>query len=162
MPDAHAGAGCVIGFTGDLGDKIIPNIVGVDISCGMLTFELGKRIIDLPKLDRFIKSNIPYSYNVYKEKQIEYDGISKMKCYRHLSDVDRLERSIGTLGGGITSSSTSTRKEASIWSFIPDQEIWAIRSQIIIKPGLRNWKAISRRRYEDLCYLTDKERKTTA
>ncbi|MGB4333090.1 MAG: RtcB family protein, partial [Bacilli bacterium] len=73
MPDAHAGAGCVIGFTGDLGDKIIPNIVGVDISCGMLTFELGKRIIDLPKLDRFIKSNIPYSYNVYKEKQIEYD-----------------------------------------------------------------------------------------
>ena len=55
MPDAHAGAGCVIGFTGDLGDKIIPNIVGVDISCCMHTFELGKRIIDLPKLDRFIK-----------------------------------------------------------------------------------------------------------
>ena len=40
MPDVHAGAGCVIGFTADLGDKVIPNIVGVDIGCGMLTIEL--------------------------------------------------------------------------------------------------------------------------
>ena len=47
MPDAHAGAGCVIGFTADLGDKVIPNIVGVDIGCGMLTAELGKIDIDL-------------------------------------------------------------------------------------------------------------------
>ena len=42
MPDVHAGAGCVIGFTGDLGDKVIPNIVGVDIGCGMRILNLGK------------------------------------------------------------------------------------------------------------------------
>lgn len=51
MPDVHAGAGCVIGFTADLGDKVIPNIVGVDIGCGMLTVELGKIDIDFDYLD---------------------------------------------------------------------------------------------------------------
>ncbi len=163
MPDAHAGAGCVISITGDLGDKIIPNIVGVDISCGMLTFELGKRIIDLPKLDRFIKSNIPYSYNVYKEKQIEYDGISKMKCYRHLSDVDRLERSIGTLGGGNHFIEIDVDEEGSKY--------------LVIHTGSRNLGHQVANYYQnlayeklheeyhksppipkDLCYLTDKER----
>ena len=47
MPDVHAGAGCVIGFTADLGDKVIPNVVGVDIGCGMLTVELGRIDLDL-------------------------------------------------------------------------------------------------------------------
>ena len=51
MPDVHAGAGCVIGFTADLGDKVIPNIVGVDIGCGMLTVELGEEDIDLAGRD---------------------------------------------------------------------------------------------------------------
>ena len=54
MPDVHAGKGCVIGFTADLGDKVIPNIVGVDIGCGMLCVELGKIDLDLEKLDRVI------------------------------------------------------------------------------------------------------------
>ena len=54
MPDVHAGAGCVIGFTADLGDKVIPNIVGVDIGCGMLCVELGKIDIDFDKLDKVI------------------------------------------------------------------------------------------------------------
>ena len=54
MPDVHAGAGCVIGFTADLGDKVIPNVVGVDIGCGMLTAELGKIYIDFEKLDDVI------------------------------------------------------------------------------------------------------------
>ena len=56
MPDVHAGAGCVIGFTADLGNKVIPNIVGVDIGCGMLTCELGKIDIDYEKLDSVIGS----------------------------------------------------------------------------------------------------------
>ena len=54
MPDVHAGAGCVIGFTGDLGNKVIPNVVGVDIGCGMLVIELGGIDIDLKKLDEVI------------------------------------------------------------------------------------------------------------
>lgn len=58
MPDVHAGAGCVIGFTGDLGDKIIPNIIGVDIGCGVLTVPLGKIDIDFDKLDNVIREHI--------------------------------------------------------------------------------------------------------
>ena len=50
MPDVHAGKGCVIGFTADLGDKVIPNIVGVDIGCGMLCVELGKIELDLARI----------------------------------------------------------------------------------------------------------------
>lgn len=59
MPDVHAGAGCVIGFTADLGDKVIPNIVGIDIGCGMLTIELGQIDIDLEKLDNVIRQYVP-------------------------------------------------------------------------------------------------------
>ena len=59
MPDVHQGIGCVIGFTADMGDKVIPNIVGVDIGCGMLTIELGKVNIDLPTLDSIIYREIP-------------------------------------------------------------------------------------------------------
>ena len=64
MPDVHAGKGCVIGFTADLGNKVIPNIVGVDIGCGMLTVKLGNIDIDLKKLDEFIHENIPSGRNV--------------------------------------------------------------------------------------------------
>ena len=54
MPDVHAGAGCVIGFTADLGEMVIPNIVGVDIGCGMLTVDLGKVNLDYAKVDETI------------------------------------------------------------------------------------------------------------
>lgn len=59
MPDVHTGAGCVIGFTADLGEMVIPNIVGVDIGCGMLTVELGKVDIDFEKLDNTIREYVP-------------------------------------------------------------------------------------------------------
>ena len=70
MPDVHAGTGCVIGFTADLGDKVIPNIVGVDIGCGMYTIKLGKVDIDLEKLDNFIHENIPHGF---MQNQIQQD-----------------------------------------------------------------------------------------
>ena len=100
MPDVHAGAGCVIGFTADLGDKVIPNIVGVDIGCGMLTVELGKIDIDYAKLDRVIRENVPSGFNVNEDRKIRYDRLQDLRCYRELKDTRRLERSIGTLGGG--------------------------------------------------------------
>ena len=65
MPDVHAGAGCVIGFTADLGDKVIPNIVGVDIGCGMLTVDLGKIDIDYEKLDQVIRKYVPCGREVH-------------------------------------------------------------------------------------------------
>ena len=66
MPDVHAGAGCVIGFTANLGDKVIPNIVGVDIGCGMLTVDLGPIEIDYAKLDDVIRKYIPSGMAVHQ------------------------------------------------------------------------------------------------
>lgn len=100
MPDVHAGAGCVIGFTADLGDKVIPNIVGVDIGCGMLTVELGKIDIDFEELDKAIRKRVPSGKNVHDGRVVRFDELQDLYCYRELKDTKRLERSIGTLGGG--------------------------------------------------------------
>lgn len=106
MPDVHAGAGCVIGFTADLGDRVIPNIVGVDIGCGMLTVELGSIDIDYDKLDARIRSLIPSGRNVHDDFDL-VPGIEKAKelidelhCKEDLRNISWLERSMGTLGGG--------------------------------------------------------------
>jgi len=109
MPDVHAGAGCVIGFTADLGDKVIPNIVGVDIGCGMLTVELGETSlfktknvteIDFEKLDAVIREKVPSGFNVHDHRIVKFPKLQELHCYRELKDSKRLERSIGTLGGG--------------------------------------------------------------
>ena len=100
MPDTHAGKSCVIGFTADLKDKIIPNIVGVDIGCGMLTISLGKEEIDLEKLDETIKKYVPSGMNVHEGRMVRYPELQNLYCYRMLRNSKRIERSIGTLGGG--------------------------------------------------------------
>ena len=100
MPDVHAGMGCVIGFTADMGDKIIPNIVGVDIGCGVLVVKLGDLEIDLDQLDKIIRQNIPTGFNVHKSRQVRYPKLQDLYVYRELNDTRRLERSVGTLGGG--------------------------------------------------------------
>lgn len=100
MPDVHAGAGCVIGFTADLGEKVIPNIVGVDIGCGMLTVELGKIEINFEKLDNMVCTYVPSGMNVHEVRIARFPELQNLNCYRELKDTKRLERSIGTLGGG--------------------------------------------------------------
>jgi len=100
MPDVHLGKGCVIGFTADLGDKVIPNVVGVDIGCGMLTIELGQVDIDLVELDRIIRARVPSGFNVHPGRSIKYKKLQDLYCYRELNNTKRIERSIGTLGGG--------------------------------------------------------------
>lgn len=100
MPDVHAGAGCVIGFTADLGDKVIPNIVGVDIGCGMLTVELGAIDIDLAQIDSIIRKYVPSGRNVHEGRNVRFEELQQLRCFRELKDTKRLERSIGTLGGG--------------------------------------------------------------
>lgn len=100
MPDCHAGAGCVIGFTADLGDKVIPNIVGVDIGCGMLTVELRKQSIDLQKLDSVIRQYIPSGRSAHEGRIVRFDKLKELHCYRKLRETKHIERSIGTLGGG--------------------------------------------------------------
>ncbi len=99
--NCHAGAGCVIGFTADLGDKVIPNIVGVDIGCGMYTVELGNIDIDLVKLDEVIRKYVPSGRSVHEtEDKFAEELIGKLICKNELKNVDWLKKSCGTLGGG--------------------------------------------------------------
>lgn len=100
MPDVHAGKGCVIGFTANLGDKVIPNIVGVDIGCGMLVVELGREDINFNRVDEIIRQHVPSGRNVHTERFKRFEGLQDLRCYRELKDTKRLERSLGTLGGG--------------------------------------------------------------
>lgn len=100
MPDIHAGAGCVIGFTADLGDKVIPNIVGVDIGCGMLTINLGIVDVDLEKLDNIIRKNVPSGRNVHSGEVIKFEGLKELYCYDNLRNIEWIDNSLGTLGGG--------------------------------------------------------------
>lgn len=99
MPDVHAGAGCVIGFTADLGDKVIPNVVGVDIGCGMLTMQV-EGDMDFAKLDAVIRAKIPSGMTVRDKVVWQYDGLSDLRCRDRLRGGDYFNRSIGTLGGG--------------------------------------------------------------
>ena len=136
MPDVHAGAGCVIGFTADLGDKVIPNIVGVDIGCGMLTAELGRidgsdnsiadyvTDIDYEKLDNVIRTCIPSGRNVREEVKDIFLELKNLRCYSKLKNIDWLERSIGTLGGGN--------------HFIEIDEGFEGRKYLVIHTGSRN------------------------
>jgi len=100
MPDCHSGKGCVIGFTAKINDFVIPSLIGVDIGCGMGTFDLGKVEIDFQKLDDVVRKNIPSGRNVHEGRIVRFDKIQELYCYRELKDTKRMERSIGTLGGG--------------------------------------------------------------
>lgn len=115
MPDVHAGAGCVIGFTGDLGDKVIPNIVGVDIGCGLRVLRLdGVGEIDFHGFHTHIRSHVP-SGRIAREEKFGFapltgeemdmyreakEMVKQLHCYRELKNPARINLSIGTLGGG--------------------------------------------------------------
>ncbi len=98
MPDVHAGIGCTIGTTMTVTDKIVPAMVGVDIGCGMYTVSLGKADIDLQTFDEAAHT-IPSGKKVWEGRQERFD-LTVLHCYRYLKDSKRLERSLGTLGGG--------------------------------------------------------------
>ena len=99
MPDVHAGKGCVIGFTADLGDKVIPNIVGLDVGCGMLCCEIGKTDIDYEKLDSVIREHIPAGRAV-RDEEINFPQLEDLYCKEQLRNMEWLKCSLGTLGGG--------------------------------------------------------------
>ena len=98
MPDVHAGKGCTNGTTMTVKDKVCPNIVGVDIGCGMYTVKLEDKELDFEKIDE-AAHYIPSGMNTW-EGRTERFGLEELRCYRSLSDTKRLERSLGTLGGG--------------------------------------------------------------
>ena len=98
MPDVHAGKGCTIGTTMTVVDKVCPNIVGVDIGCGMYTVKLVEKNLNFERIDE-AAHYIPSGMNTW-EGRIERFDLTALKCFRSLSDTKRLERSLGTLGGG--------------------------------------------------------------
>lgn len=98
MPDVHAGRGCTIGTTMTVNDKVCPNIVGVDIGCGMYTLKLTDRELDYEKIDE-VCHYIPSGKNVWEGRMERFD-LTTLRCFRSLKDTKRMERSLGTLGGG--------------------------------------------------------------
>lgn len=98
MPDVHAGKGCTIGTTMTIRDKAVPNVVGVDIGCGMYTVKLHERAIDFARLDA-AAHYIPSGMKVWEGRQAPFD-LETLKCFREIRDTRRLQRSLGTLGGG--------------------------------------------------------------
>ena len=104
MPDCHAGAGCVIGTTMTLTNgRVCPNLVGVDIGCGMYLVSLKgikEEDIDFKALDEFVETHIPTGRNIHEGRKVKFADIQNLKCYRELKDTSKFERAIGTLGGG--------------------------------------------------------------
>ncbi len=98
MPDVHAGVGCTIGTTMTVKDKVVPNVVGVDIGCGMYTVKLANKDIDLAKIDEAAHF-IPSGFNTWEGRQERFD-LTCLACFRMLKRTKRLQMSLGTLGGG--------------------------------------------------------------
>lgn len=101
MPDVHSGAGCTIGTTMTIKDKVVPNLVGVDIGCGMETIAIKEKSVDLEKFDNLIYEKIPAGINIRKDmhKYASEIELEELRCFYNISHV-RAGRSIGTLGGG--------------------------------------------------------------
>lgn len=101
MPDIHAGAGCTIGTTMTIKDKIVPNLVGVDIGCGMEVIKVKEKHMELQKLDKLIYEKIPSGFSIREKAHRYIDDINleELYCYPRI-DVRRAEKSLGTLGGG--------------------------------------------------------------
>ena len=101
MPDIHAGAGCTIGTTMTIGDKVVPNLVGVDIGCGMAVAVLEEKHIELQKLDKVIRKFVPSGFSIRNTVHLFVDDVElhDLRCVKNIN-LDRAEKSIGTLGGG--------------------------------------------------------------
>lgn len=99
MPDVHAGAGCTIGTTMTIHDKIVPNLVGVDIGCSVTCIQLEETEFDPEKLNNIIRQYVPSGHDIHDNENRTYTDIENLKCKNHV-DISRAYRSIGTLGCG--------------------------------------------------------------
>ncbi|MBQ7257044.1 MAG: RtcB family protein [Abditibacteriota bacterium] len=114
MPDTHAGKGCVIGTTMTLKDKVVPNLVGVDIGCGMLVAKLDVKEIDFQKLDKVIRKKVPSGFKI-RGREIATSNADKL--YAPV-DIGRAFCSLGTLGGGNHFIEVDTDSEGAFWLVI--------------------------------------------
>ena len=100
MPDTHVGKGCMIGTTMEIQDEVCPNLVGVDIGCGMLTVNLGRVDINYDKLDKVIDRYVPLGFNIHDKMTAEANEFFTIYQTKAPLKLDRPKRGIGTLGGG--------------------------------------------------------------
>ena len=106
MPDCHAGKGCTVGTVIQTAGKVVPNTIGVDIGCGMLVVNLGKKDINLSLLDRIINESVPSGFDVHEQPQLKEMSPFMSHRLHHLYegtpvfDLDYIKRSLGSLGGG--------------------------------------------------------------
>lgn len=116
MPDVHAGIGCVIGTTMTIKDKVIPNLVGVDIGCGMEVARLEQKDLNLDELDRTIHRHIPAGFDIRDtvHKYTEQVALDSLRCIKHV-DLKRARLSIGTLGGGNHFIEANTDEEGNLY-----------------------------------------------
>ena len=114
MPDTHAGKGCVIGTTMTLNRKVCPNLVGVDIGCGMMAVRLRERTMDFGRLDSVIAHYIPSGFDI-RENAVAYSDAGQIKAP---VDVDRAMKSLGTLGGGNHFIEVDRDSEGQLWLVI--------------------------------------------
>ena len=114
MPDTHAGKGCVIGTTITITDKIVPNLVGVDIGCGMLAIKLKDKNIDLPNLDSVIRKYVPSGFNIHDSAIADSHAADIIAPV----DVDKAYKSLGTLGGGNHFIEVDIDKDGNYWLVI--------------------------------------------
>lgn len=134
MPDTHAGSGCVIGTTMTIQDKIVPNLVGVDIGCGMLTIKLREREIDFAAFDACIRQYVPSGFDIH-EVAIAKSNIDNIVAP---IDKDRAYRSLGTLGGGNHFIEVDRDSEGNLW--------------LVIHTGSRHLGIEVCKHYQDLAY----------
>ena len=142
MPDCHAGKGCVIGTTMTLKDKVIPNLVGVDIGCGMLAVKLKEKRVEFPKLDSVINSKVPSGFDIHKKQIRDMTELSDIHADVNL---ERAKYSIGTLGGGNHFIEVDKDKDDCLW--------------LVIHTGSRNLGKEICDFYQDMAYEKLKEKK---
>ena len=116
MPDVHAGKGCTIGTTMTVSDRVCPNIVGVDIGCGMYAVKLNEKELDFERIDS-VCHLIPSGMNVWEGRKERFD-LTGLRAYRNLRDSKRLERSLGTLGGGNHFIEVDRQEDGTCWLVI--------------------------------------------
>ncbi len=146
MPDVHVGKGSVIGTTMRIQDKVVPNLVGVDIGCGLIVMRLKDRVIDFKTLDQIIKRHIPSGFNIRRSthQNVNKVDLDDLICKNHV-DLERARLSIGTLGGGN--------------HFIEVNEDENYEKYLVIHSGSRNLGKQVAEHYQNLAIKYAKEHK---
>lgn len=131
MPDVHSGSGCVIGFTAPLTDKVIPNLIGVDIGCGVCSLNLQLDDVDFDKFDKVVRRVVPHGFGIqekYLDRNVErvYSKLIASNYKRFEKEIEetvlstnqdlrRVFKSIGTLGGGNHFIELNKEEDGSVW-----------------------------------------------